>query len=238
MKRTGWVVMGADSDIHPVEIKLDDGDDEQSYSEAKEQVLIQLRDHVAPYLNQINRLESDEFALTRKLPEFKAWRNYRRNAVVIAKTKKRACDIACKTRYSFDLDWRECDGDWWYDLAAEEGLWIEEIDEKKVGTGIFYHPLSGEAKEQIAEESAAQFRSMDIFELLGKVGQRTSVTGEHKSGTPYRIDVRFEIYSFEPDKVAVEIVVDDHLGWGCSERKTIYRDIPFEPKINWTEDGF
>lgn len=230
--------MGAESQIRPVEVKLNRDDETQSYSQARELALTQLRDHVDPYLDQISRLESDEFSLTRRLPQFKAWRYARRNAVVVAKTKKRACEIVRESRYGFDQYWRECDGDWWYDLASDEGLWIEETDEKKVGTGVFYHPISREEKKQIAEGYAAQFRSMDIFDLLTRVGQRITETGEHETGTPYRIDVRFEVRSFDPDKVAVEITVDDHLGWYCSEYQTVYRDIPREPTFNWGDEGF
>lgn len=230
--------MGAESQIRPVEVKLNKDDEKQSYSEARELALSQLRDHVAPYLDQISRLESDEFSLTRKLPRFKAWRYGSRNAVVLAKTKKRACEIVRQSRYGFDQYWRECDGDWWYDLASDEGLWIEEIDDKKVGTGVFYHPISREQKKQIAEGYAAQFRSMDIFGLLARVGQRITETGEHDTGTPYRIDVRFEVYTFEPDNVAVEVTVDDHLDWESFGRATIYRAIPTVPTVNWGDEGF
>src|SRR5690606_37307558 len=136
------------------EFRLSEYADElHGYEEAKQEALTKLREHIEPYLEQIARLESDEFAIAGKLPPCKAWMRYGWRAadqrvVVAAKTKQGAKELAYETRFGIDHRWHEAGGDWWYPLALEEGVWIEELDDKNQGTGTFYRPLDNrEASE-------------------------------------------------------------------------------------------
>ena len=155
MKSTRWKVFGVETDTRVAEFKIENPDDQlMTYEEAKASALQRLKDHVAPYLARIEELEQDVFAETGALPPLRAWkRSYGSNAVITAKTKKRAAELAEESLYGFNIGWDACEGDWWYHLAREEAVWIEEQDDQKQGTGVFYKPLAREEAEQIVEQT-------------------------------------------------------------------------------------
>ena len=96
MKSAGWKVVDSGPDTRIAEFKVDNPHDTLlSYEEAKAAALQRLREHVAPYLARIDELEQDVFAEAGALPPLKAWRcHYGFRAVVTAKTKKRAAELA------------------------------------------------------------------------------------------------------------------------------------------------
>ena len=218
------------------------GDTVMAYEEAKAAALQRLRDHVAPYLARIEELEQDVFGETGALPPFRAWRKWSGvRAVVIAKTKKRATELTRASRYSFDSRWHECSDDWWYHLAREEGVWIEEQDDRKQGTGVFYKPLGREEAEQILEPYISPYRTMGIDELLAQVGQTSTATGVSSHGTPYKIKTEVEQWDWDEDRIHVEAKIDDCLGWGRHRSACVVRELPELAVVateEWAKEGF
>ena len=98
MTRTGWTLMGDDAEVRPVEIRLGGQEHRRPYAEVKTEALEKLRSHIEPYVEQIARLESDEFEESRKLPHNKAWqyKSYCGNHAVVIPTAR--CSIP---KYSF-----------------------------------------------------------------------------------------------------------------------------------------
>ena len=131
--------------------------------------------------------------------------------------------------------------DWWYHLAHEEAIWVEERDDQKQGTGVFYKPLSREEAEQILEPHISPYRTMNIDELLALVGQTTTMTGISSQGTPYKIKTEVRRWDWDKERIRVEAVVDDCLGWGWRLSVSVDRDLP-EPVVveteEWAKEGF
>jgi hypothetical protein len=224
------------------EFKIDNPHDKLlPYEEAKNEALKKLRDHVAPYLARIEELERDEFAKTGALPPLRAWRYDYRHTVVTAKTKKRARELANESRYGFETGWDECGGDWWYHLAQEEAIWIEELDDKKQGTGVYYRPVGQEEAEQILEPYLSPYRTMDIYELLGKVGHTSTTTGVNSLGTPYRVTTRIWESGWGKKRVQVTAEIEGCRGWYGRHSLDVERELP-EPVVvgteEWAKEGF
>lgn len=248
MKSTGWKIVDSGSETRIAEFTVVNSyDNVMAYAEAKAAALQRLNDHVAPYLARIKELEQGQFAETGALPPLKAWGYDRRHAVVTAKTKKRAIELAEETRYGFDSDWHECLGDWWYHLAHEEALWIEERDDRKQGTGVFYKPLAREEAKQILEPYISPYRTMDIHELLGQVDQISTVTGFSSQGTPYKVTTRIRRWDWDEDededegRIFVAAEINDCLGWNSSISLDVCRDLPELAVVgaeDWPKEGF
>ena len=243
MKNTGWRMVDWDENTRIAEFKIDNPHDKLvSYEEAKAEALKRLRDHVAPYLARIEELEQDKFVEAGALPPLKAWRcDYSHKAIVVAKTKRRAAELTRESRYGFNLSWHKCKDEWWYHLAHEEAIWVEERDDQKQGTGVFYKPLSREEAEQILEPHISPYRTMNIDELLALVGQTTTMTGISSQGTPYKIKTEVRRWDWDKERIRVEAVVDDCLGWGWRLSVSVDRDLP-EPVVveteEWAKEGF
>jgi hypothetical protein len=243
MKNTGWKMVGSEENTRIVEFRVEDPHDKLTpYEEAKAAALQSLRDHVAPYLARIEEIEQNLFAETGALPPLKAWRyDYGHKAIVTAKTKRRAIELAETTRHSFDSNWHECEGDWWYHLAHEESVWIEEQDDKKRGTGVYYKPLTREEAEQILEQHISRYRTMGIGELLSQVGQNSTVADISSQGTPYKVTTEVERGRYAEDLIFVRVQVDDFLGWKCPDFSLHERDLSkLTPigAVNWVKEGF
>jgi hypothetical protein len=241
MKHIGWKVFGRESDMRVAEFRTETPDNElMTYEQAKVSALQRLREHVAPYLARIEELEQDVFGETGALPPFRAWRKWSGvRAVVIAKTKRRATELARETRYGFDNSWHECEGDWWYHLAHQESIWIEEQDDKNQGTGVYYKPLSREEAEQILEPYISPYRTMGIEELLAQVGQTSTITGVSAAGTPYKITT--EVEQLDEDRISVKAEIDDCLGWGWHPSASVDRKLSKLAVVGteeWAKEGF
>lgn len=243
MKSTRWKVFGVETDTRVAEFKIENPDDQlMTYEEAKASALQRLKDHVAPYLARIEELEQDVFAETGALPPLRAWkRSYGSNAVITAKTKKRAAELAEESLYGFNIGWDACEGDWWYHLAREEAVWIEEQDDQKQGTGVFYKPLAREEAEQIVEQTISPYRTMSIDVLLGQVGRTSTVTGGSSQGTPYKITTRVERGEYAEEVIFVRVRIDDFLNWKCPEHSWHERYLSkLTPTgaVDWAKEGF
>lgn len=245
MKSAGWKVVDSGPDTRIAEFKMDNPHDTLlSYEEAKAAALQRLREHVAPYLARIEELEQDAFAEAGALPPLKAWRcHYGSKAVVTAKSKKRAMVLATETRYGFDSSWHECDGDWWYHLAHEEAVWIEEQDDRKQGTGVFYKPLPRNEAEQIIEQHILPYRTMGIEKLLDQMEQSSTVTGVSSQGTPYKVTIEVGGATLHSGQgwVYVRIEIDDCLGWRSHHSALVKRELPelaVAGPEEWAKEGF
>jgi hypothetical protein len=239
MKSAGWKVVDSGPDTRIAEFRMENPHNTLiSYEEAKAAALQRLKEHVTPYLARIEELEQDAFAEAGALPPLKAWRcHYGSKAVVTAKTKKRAMELTRETRYTFDSSWYECGGDWWYHLAREEGVWIEEQDDRKQGTGVYYKPLGREEAEQILEPYIWPYRTMDIDELLALVGQTSTATGV-SHGTPYKVTTEVERWDWDEDRIHVEAKIDDCLGWGWHPSASVDRKLSELAVEEWAKEGF
>ena len=245
MNNTGWKVLGLESDTRIAEFKAENPDNKLvSYEEAKADALKRLRDHVAPYLARIEELEQDEFLETGALPPLKAWRcDYGHKTIVVAKTKKRAAELTGDSQYGFNSSWDVCEGDWWYHLAQEEAVWVEERDDERKGTGVYYKPVSREEAEQILELFISPYRTVDIDELVNMVGQTLTVTSVSSQGTPYRIKIEAEQGVMYPGQegICVRIRIDDCLGWKWLPSASVVRDLPRPDAVEteeWAKEGF
>ena len=241
MKNAGWKVVDSGPETRVAEFKVENPADNMiTYDEAKTKALHILKGHVAPYLARIEQLENDLFAEAGALPPLKAWLCQSRRIVVTAKTKKRAMELACESRYGFNYSWSECSDDWWYHLAHEEAVWIEERDDRKQGTGVFHKPLGREEAERILALHIAPYRIMDIYELLGKVDQTSTDTGVSSEGTPYKVTVDVSLHDWDSDHIRVRAEIDDCLGWYGHERLRVYRELPqlAVAGTQWTKEGF
>ena len=240
MPMQGWRLTGDGPNLAIAEVKQQNDLGLTSYSEAREQALTKLRRHVQPYLDQIERLESDEFAATGRLPEFKAWQHSRgrRHTLVLAKTKKRAIELVEGTRYGFEESWEPCGGTWWYEYAVEEGAFVEETDENNRGKGVFLRPLSQDERDEFAEQFIAPYRALSAEKLLSKVGRQFVSTGEGRHGTPFRATVTVE-ESYHSTKLRVHAEVDDGLGYfGGRGWASFHRKVPVSESCNWIKEGF
>lgn len=241
MPKQGWRLTGDGPNLAIAEVKQHNDLGLTSYSEAREQVLTKLRRHVQPYLDQIERLECDEFAATGRLPEFKAWQHSwygRPYTLVFAKTKKRAIELVEDTRYGFEESWEPCEGTWWYEHCVEEGVFVEETDENNRGTGVFLRPLSREEKDEFAEQFIAPYRTMSAEKLLSKVGRQFVSTGESRHGTPFRATVAVE-ESHRSTELWVHAEVDDGLGhFGGGGCAYFHRNVSVSESCNWIKEGF
>ncbi len=246
MRNIGWTIVGTGPETRIAEFRAENPDNNFiSYEEAKAKALQRLKEHISPYLARIEELEDDLFAETGALPSLKAWRKrYGNRAIVIAKTKKRAMEIAWQTRHGFDSSWDECDGDWWYHLAGDEAVWVEEQDDRKRGTGVFYKPLDRDETEQILEQLISPYRSIDIAEVLGQVGQTSTDTGVSSQGTPYKITIKVQQEIIHPGQegICVRVEIDDCLGWHgwYSTYDSVYRELPELAIVGtevWTKEG-
>lgn len=227
--RTTWKVVGDGADIWVAEVRVDDPQEAVvSYADAKAAALQKLREHVEPYLARIDELEEDQFLEMGAVPSYRAWvRSYDPKIIVAAKTKKRAVELANTTRYSFDADWRECGGEWWYRLAHEEGIWFEEQDERKWGTGKFYRPIEYEESHHILEQHIAAYLTIDVLDLLKQVGA-SSVTGVSSHGTAYTIKtkVRQAIVAQGQEGIRVDCEIDHCRGWYYRDSLSLERELP------------
>ena len=245
MKNTGWRMVDWDENTRIAEFKIDNPHDKLvSYEEAKAQALKRLRDHVAPYLARIEELEQDKFVEAGALPPLKAWRcDYSHKAIVVAKTKRRAAELTRESRYGFNLSWHKCKDEWWYHLAHEEAIWVEERDDQKQGTGVFYKPLSREEAEQILELHISPYRTMNIDELLALVGQTLTATGISSQGIPYKITTEVEqgtSVSSGQEVICVQIGIDADRGW-MLPWVSVLRDLPERVVVGteeWVKEGF
>jgi hypothetical protein len=242
MKRTGWKVIGSGADTRVAEFKGDNSQDTRlSYEEAKASALQRLKDYVAPYLARIEELEQDRFLDSGTLPLLKAWSYEYANAVVTAKTKKRAMELTEETRYGFDCSWRECGGEWWYRLAREEAVWIEERNDRKQGTGVFFKPVKREEAEQIVDSYISPYRTIGIVELIGQVGRTSTATGVSSQGTPYKVTTEVRHWDWDEEHIYVNVEIDDCLGWGWRPSKSVKRDLAELAVIganDWIKEGF
>tara|TARA_R110002096_G_scaffold380542_6_gene574478 strand:- start:1147 stop:1872 length:726 start_codon:yes stop_codon:yes gene_type:complete len=241
MKHTGWKVLGDGPSRRIAEFKTNKGDDTMlSYDEAKDDVLRFLKEHIDPFLQRIDELENDDDRVSGALPPFKAWcSNY--GTVVTAKTKKRAIELLETTRYSFNLDFNEAGGDWWYHLAHEEAVWIEETDEEGKGTDTYIKPVGRDEANHIIEEHLSPYRTMRLDELLSKVGEEIESTGESSDGTPYKLTTTIRRYEWQPDTIGVIVRLDDELKEGCRVWDSIDRDISellVLSSVDWKKEGF
>jgi len=244
MKDTGWKMVDSGPDTRIAEFKTDNPNDALvSYQEAKADALKRLKDHVAPYLARIEELEQDMFVEAGALPPLKAWKQEYSHSVITAKTKKRAMELAGESRYRFDSSWRECADDWWYHLAHEEAVWVEELDEQERGTGIFYKPLAREEAKQIIEPLLSPYRTMNIDELLALAGQTLTATGISSQGIPYKITTEVEqgtSVSSGQEVICVQIGIDADRGW-MLPWVSVLRDLPERVVVGteeWVKEGF
>jgi hypothetical protein len=236
MKKIGWKVLGTESDRRVAEVRGDEtGDTLSSYEEAKKEAVRCLREHVEPYLRRIEELEQDRFAVLGALPPCKAWHRrgdyLRSTTVVTAKTKKRAIELLGWSRFSFDFDFSEAGGDWWYHLANEEAIWIEEQDEQGRGTGVSLKPVSRDEAKRILEQHLLPYRTMSAEDLVSRLGEDSKATSLSSQGTPYRIKLKVQKYEWKPGTVQIEARLDDGLDGGCSESEYIDRDIAELPVV-------
>ena len=222
MKKIGWKVLGTESDRRVAEVRADEvGDTLSSYDEAKREAIQSLWEHAEPYLRRIHELEEDRFRVVGALPPCKAWRS--RSKLVTAKTKKRAIELLGWSRYSFDSDFSEAAGDWWYCHASEEAVWIEEQDERGRGTGVYLQPVERDEADRILEEHLSPYRTMSSEDLLSRVGEESKATGLSSQGTPYRVTLT--VQKWQPDTVQIEARLDDGLNKGCRRCEYVDREI-------------
>ena len=240
---TTWKLIGHDADLRIAEFRIDRNEEANlTYGEAKAKALEQLRDHIAPYLARIDELESDIFQVHGSLPPLKAWQlGYSDRLIVTSKSKKRAMELVDESRYSFDNRWSECDGDWWYRLAQEEAVWMENRSSTGLGNGTFHRGLKREEASAFLEEYISRYRDMSTFHLLSQVGQRRVDTLIAPFGTPYKIITNVQIYEWSQSTLNVECRIDDGFDVIWHPTITIERALPqFEMAcaIDWRKEGF
>lgn len=237
MRKTTWQVTGTDANRHLYEVRVNDSDDKlSSYEDAKQGALRMLREHIAPYLQRIDELEADQDRTSGALPPNKAWWS-ESGKVVTAKTKKRAIELLDESRYGFDLNFTEAGGDWWYRLAREEAIWIEEIDPDGQETGNYFKPVVRDEAARIIEELLSPFRTMPVSELLARIDEDCQSTGVSSDGTGYQLTTKIRRFDWQPDTVRVTGELSDCLRGGCRESKYVECDVT-ECLAGWQKGGF
>jgi len=243
MNRTTWTIQGEDQGWRLVEVRAEGvAGPRMSYREAKERLITSLQQRAAPILGRIATLEADEDAEAGALPPLKAWTRkyeYSYNTVIVAPTKKRAIELAYRTRYSFDQDFEIAEGDWWYRVARQgEGVWVEERDEEKQGTGVYYRPVERSEADQIVEQHLAAYSAMPIERLVAEIGAEYTITGESSFGTPYRLVTQIRACDWKQNHVSVTACLNDCLNWWPSgSHSTIHRELP-KLTCDWEHEGF
>ena len=183
-----------------------------------------MQDHLQPYLQRIEELQNDTFAVSKKLPPLNAWQEECSSRIVVAApSKKRAMELAQISQYDMETYWEQCSGSWWYHLAYEEGVWCEERGDNGSGTGIYYRPISKVEADEIAAQHLNQYRVMPIDRLIRIAGQEVVETGESSTGTPYRFTAEIRIYDGRPEQIIVIGEVNDLLGWSAIDHRWFER---------------
>ena len=238
MKRQGWLIAGKGEETRIYEARLDElewrSDQLRSYEEAKAEALRRLREQVEPLLEAISMLLTDDYAEAGKLPQVKAWRNRREDCIVIAKTKRRTMEITRESRYSFTDDWTQCQGDWWWGIPLEEGVWVAEKDGQEF-TGNYFRCLGRDGARELAEQHMQKYREMPVEELVALDGLSATETGVDSHGTPYRINTTVRV---RETKVKIEVKVDDRLGRDGYWWADCSRMLPQPETVDWVAEGF
>ena len=135
MKR-GWIFTGSGPDLGMIEV-LGKVDEVVSYSYLKEVALHNLKEEMQCLKDQIEKIDSDEYLKTGRLPPCAAWMNEEQRLIVVAASKDRAKQLIGCSRQAFRKDWSQCEGVWWYQYAAEEGFLREVIGDDGIGIGVY-----------------------------------------------------------------------------------------------------
>jgi len=234
--RTTWKVRGNDADIGIAEFRLTEGEGAASYEETKTIVLERLRAHIKPFLARIEELESDHFLLRGALPPIKAWQaQFRHEAVVTAKTKKRATELVCETKYGFDTYWEECDGDWWYELARQEAVWHPQVDACDVPTGEFQRCLTVDEATEILREYVRPYRTVDPQKLLPLLESEQSYKATTEDGVAYEITKT--AWNYDPGEITVHFRISDGSGVIWLPSINLERELSKEV-VAWKYEGF
>lgn len=118
-----WKVIGQGANTTIYEV--DDG--QLTYEAAKAIAIKQMEECLLPLVERLDEVKSDLYMTKGKRPALKAWEHWSSTkTLVIAKTKKRAMELARESRHVFDNHFRPVEGHWWYQYAQEEGVWEAE----------------------------------------------------------------------------------------------------------------
>jgi hypothetical protein len=237
--RTTWDVVGWDAEVRIIESKItDDNVAVRSYEEAKMDAVEKLKCRISPYLARIGELEGDQFLKRGALPPMRAWQaEFRQKAVVTAKSKKRAAELVSESKYGFDNYWEECDGDWWYGLAQQEGVWFPHSDGNDPKAGEFQRCLTRDEAMEILREFARPYREVDPQELFPLVGNKRTDTGTTDDGVAYEITTEAWRFSGTPPEISVHFRISDGTGVIWMPPLVLEREIPKE-SVAWKDEGF
>ena len=151
-------------------------------------------------------------------------------------------ELARQTRNSFDSSWHECKGDWWYHLAQEEAVWVEERDDQEARNRRLSTSRWVEKKlNRSSNTYISPYRTMSIDELLALVGQTSTTTGVSSQGTPYMITAEVDRGEYEEDLIFVRVQLDDFLGWQCPAFSWYERNLSELATVEteeWAKEGF
>ena len=232
MKTTTWTTIGSEAELRIAQFRVQSDDPTMTYHAAKEDALLRLRSHIAPYLERIHELETDLFMLRGQLPQLKAW-SYG-PYFVIARTKKRAAELTGKSRHSFNSCFSEEDGDWWYEYAGEEGLWREDE------FGVYRRTLGRELATSLLNAAMEPYLSMPLSKLQQLVRQNVSSEGVSVHGTPYTVEIQIGHVSWGEPCVSIFGSIQDGLDWinrvNRFETRTLL--IASDSASDWRKEGF
>ena len=234
-RSTTWQVVGDGPETRINECRRSKDEQVVKYEDAKTEALNRLESFVAPYLERIEQLKRDEFRERGKLPQFKAWSGSGR--LVVAKSQRRAADLLRETVYDFKNWHEQATGDWWYQYATEESVWIADHDAQVRRLGSFTKALSENEARSLLREEVAKYEAMPLRQLMEMVGSNKVIERVCSDGLTVGLKIEIRCYEWSPLTINVEGEINERVLRHVGE--SAERQVPSENADGrWQEVGF
>lgn len=227
--RRTWKVVGAGSDLRLVEFPRDNEEATATYQEAKAQAVAELEGVIAQYEQRLREIESDAFRERGKFPSLKAWAGHR--VMVVASSQKRAAELLRTSVYGLRQYYRKTTGDWWYEFAREESVWVKAEE-----AGQYVRALSDEDARNLVRDELLRYESMGASRLSMLVGSDRVCERRCSRRIPVKVKIKFRQFDWEPDWIWVESEIRERVERPVGEDLRVAADT--KNVCNWKTEGF
>jgi hypothetical protein len=236
MKRAStWKVVGNGPETRINECRRSKDEQVVKYDDAKTEALDFLESFVAPYLERIEQLKRDEFRERGKLPQFKAWSGSGR--LVVAKSQRRAAELMREYVHGFKRHYEQENGDWWYQYATEESVWIKDHDEQGRRMGRFTKALLWDEAQSLLREEIVKYETMPLRQLMEMVGSDKVIERVCSDGLSVSLNIEIRRHEWSPMTISLNGEINERVL--RSVREQAKRHIPSEnADCRWQEVGF
>jgi hypothetical protein len=237
-RSTTWEVVGDGPETRINECRRSKDEQVVKYDDAKTEAVEFLESFVAPYLERIEQLKRDEFRERGALPKFKAWhRSHRSGELVVAKSQRHAAELLQINAYSFKCRYEQAFGDWWYQYATEESIWIADSDERGRCLGSFTRALLPDEAQSLLREEVAKYETMPLRQLMEVADSTVVIEREYADGLSVNLRIAIRRHEWSLPTIRIEGKIDEHVL--ASVRHYGDRHIPSENSdCSWQEVGF